>query len=182
MIKKLLQKLYFFYCRTQFKSLGPGTRINPTAWISKKKNISVGRGSFIGKKCHISVVKPSSLTIGEYVIISPYVKMFGGDHNIRTVGKYLLAVTTGGPNLPIVIEDDVMIGADAIILKGLTIGEGAIVAAGAVVTKSIPPYTIWGGNPAKKIGTRFSRDELIQHLKLMGSKYRIEDLEQNFPK
>lgn len=52
---------------------------------------------------------------------------------------------------PIVIEDDVFIGAHSIILKGVNIGQGAIIAAGSVVTKSIPAYETWGGNPAKKI-------------------------------
>lgn len=52
---------------------------------------------------------------------------------------------------PVTIEDDVFIGAKCIILKGVTIGKGSIIAAGSVVTKSIPPFEIWGGNPAKII-------------------------------
>jgi acetyltransferase-like isoleucine patch superfamily enzyme len=55
---------------------------------------------------------------------------------------------------PIIIEDDVWIGACAIILKGVTIGEGAIVAAGSVVTKNVEPYSLVGGNPAKLIKYR----------------------------
>jgi acetyltransferase-like isoleucine patch superfamily enzyme len=181
MIRSIFQKLYYLYCKIQFRSLGTNTRINPTAWISRKKNISIGHDSFIGKACHISIVKPSTLSIGNYVLISPYVKMFGGDHNFGMVGKRFITILEGGSNIPIVIEDDVMIGAEAIILKGIRIGEGAIVAAGAVVTKDIPPYTIWGGNPARKIGTRFTRDQLVQHLQLVGSNYKIDDLAEHFP-
>ncbi|MCC6640303.1 MAG: acyltransferase, partial [Deltaproteobacteria bacterium] len=55
---------------------------------------------------------------------------------------------------PVVIEDYVFIGAGAIITSGVTLGRGCIVAAGAVVSKSVPPYTIVGGNPAKPIGER----------------------------
>lgn len=55
---------------------------------------------------------------------------------------------------PIVIGDDVWLGYQVVVLKGVTIGAGAIVAAGAVVTHSIPPFEIWGGIPAKKIGNR----------------------------
>ena len=61
--------------------------------------------------------------------------------------------TTGGEKA-ITLEDDVWIGAEAVILKGVTIGRGAIVAAGSVVTKSVGAYEIWGGIPAKKIGMR----------------------------
>ena len=55
---------------------------------------------------------------------------------------------------PIEIADNVWIGANAVILRGVTIGQGAVVAAGAVVTKKIPPNEIWGGLPARKIGER----------------------------
>lgn len=181
MIKCLLKTILYTYYKWAFHSLGLGTKINPTSWIHNKKQISIGAHSFIGKSCHISIAAPSTLNIGNYVGISPYVKIFGGDRNFSTVGKHFMTITEGGPNIPIIIEDDVMIGADAIILKGVIIGEGAIIAAGTVVIKNISPYTIWGGNPAKKIGTRFSREDLIRHLELIGSKYRIEDIEQAFP-
>ena len=64
---------------------------------------------------------------------------------------------------PIVVGNDVWIGACAIIMSGVTIGDGAIVAAGSVVTKDVPPYTLVGGNPAKFIKKRFS-DETIASL------------------
>ena len=56
---------------------------------------------------------------------------------------------------PVVIEDDVWVGANVTILKGVTIGHGSVVAAGAVVTKSCPPYSIIGGVPAKVLRKRF---------------------------
>ena len=71
-----------------------------------------------------------------------------------------------GDNGVTIIEDDVWIGTGSIIMSGITIGRGSIVAAGAVVTKSIPPCEIWGGNPAKKIKNRFNNTEDIEkHLK-----------------
>ena len=57
-------------------------------------------------------------------------------------------------NAPIIIGDDVWLGVNVVILKGVNIGRGAIVAAGSVVTKSIAPYEIWGGMPAKKMSDR----------------------------
>jgi acetyltransferase-like isoleucine patch superfamily enzyme len=180
-MKHIIRFFFNIYFSHTFQHLGYNTKINPTSWINTKKQISIGHDCFIGKWCHISIVEPATLTIGNYVGISPYVKIFGGDHNYGVVGKWHTEVKEGGDNIPIVIEDDVSIGAGAIILKGIKIGEGAVVAAGAVVTKSIPPYTIWGGNPARKIGTRFSRGDLARHLEIIGSKYKIEDLEQYFP-
>ena len=64
---------------------------------------------------------------------------------------------------PITIEDDVWIGAHSIILKGVTIGRGSVVAAGAVVTKSFPPYSIIGGVPAKLLKMRFTEEEIKKH-------------------
>ena len=59
---------------------------------------------------------------------------------------------------PVIIGNDVWIGSNAIILQGVTVGDGAVVAAGAVVTHDIPPFSVWGGVPAKCIGKRFERD------------------------
>ena len=59
---------------------------------------------------------------------------------------------------PVVIEDDVWVGANVTILKGVTIGHGSVVAAGAVVTKSCPPYSIIGGVPAKVLKKRFDEE------------------------
>lgn len=60
-------------------------------------------------------------------------------------------VYTGIPNAPVIIKNSVWIGVNSVILKGVTIGEGAIVGAGSVVTKDVPAWTIVGGNPAKVI-------------------------------
>ena len=67
-----------------------------------------------------------------------------------------MGTQSDGPEAPVALENDVWIGANVVLLKGMTIGRGAIVAAGAVVRHSIPPYEICGGVPAKKIGERRS--------------------------
>ena len=66
-----------------------------------------------------------------------------------------------------VIEDDVWIGYGSIILSGIRIGTGSIIAAGSVVTHDVSPYSIWAGVPARKIANRFSEKELIQHLQMI---------------
>jgi acetyltransferase-like isoleucine patch superfamily enzyme len=65
------------------------------------------------------------------------------------------------------VEDDVWIGHGAIIVAGVTIGTGSIVAAGSVVTRDVPPFSIVGGNPARVIKMRFSQEDLVEHKKML---------------
>lgn len=71
--------------------------------------------------------------------------------------------TTKGP---IIIEDDVWIGMDSILLSGIRIGQGSVIASGSVVTKSFPPYSIIGGNPARILKQRFDNSKIKDLLKL----------------
>lgn len=67
----------------------------------------------------------------------------------------------------VVIEDDVWTGGNVMILKGVTIGRGSVIAAGAVVTKSCTPYSIIGGVPAKVLKMRFTPEEIEQHERII---------------
>ena len=88
-----------------------------------------------------------------------------GDHRSDVIGKIIINSDEKLPenDAPVIIEDDVWCGANVTILKGVTIGRGSVIAAGAVVTKSCPPYSIIGGIPAKVLKYRFSVDEAMQH-------------------
>lgn len=109
------------------------------------------------------------ITIGSKVMFGPDVMFVGGDHNAAVLGKYMYDVKEKLPenDLPIVVKKDVWIGARSIVLKGVTIGEGAIVAAGSLVLKDVPPYAIVGGVPAKVLKMRFSPEQIEQHRKLL---------------
>lgn len=109
------------------------------------------------------------------MIFGPRPTIITGDHRVDVIGKFIMDVSDNEklPNndLPVVIEDDVWCGANVTILKGVTIGHGSVVAAGAVVTKSFPPYSIIGGVPAKLIKMRFTREKAVENDKLLyGSK------------
>lgn len=93
-------------------------------------------------------------------------------------GRFIYDIGEGEKNpeddADVIIEDDVWVGCNVTILKGVTIGRGGIVAAGAVVTKSVPPYTIVGGVPAKKIGNRFKTvEDTIYHDSILFANNRI---------
>lgn len=109
------------------------------------------------------------LDIGNYVSIADNVTfILGGNHQYTGITTYPISAKTNNEpyidassNGPILIEDDVWIGYGSIIMSGITIGRGAIIAAGAVVTKNVEPYVIVGGNPARVIKRRISEEEQL---------------------
>ncbi len=92
-----------------------------------------------------------NILIGANTMLSPNVQIYAQNHGTNK-DEFIRNQTQTG--LGVIIEKNVWIGAGAIILDGVYINEGAIIAAGSVVTKNIPAFEIWAGNPAKKIGER----------------------------
>lgn len=114
--------------------------------IGGAKNISIGRGTFINSNARFGV--PSApVSIGRNVQVGPNVSFETVSHGL----VYVIGKGRGDTILPIIVEDEVWIGAGAIITGGVTIGKGAVVAAGAVVTKDVAPLNVVGGVPAKFI-------------------------------
>lgn len=128
----------------------------------------------------------SKLVIGNYCSIAPEVTfMLDVEHYTNHISTYpfraqiLNNEKEAFSNGNIIIDDDVWIGFRATILSGVHIGQGAVIAAGAVVTKDIPPYSIVGGIPAKIIKYRFDRDIIEILLKSNYANLRREDIENN---
>jgi acetyltransferase-like isoleucine patch superfamily enzyme len=111
----------------------------------KPENISIGRDTIIGDHCFLD--GRSTLHIGDHVNIASQVLIYNDEHNVNSPDF-------GNSFGPVVIKDYVFIGPRAIILPNVTVGRGAVIAAGAVVTKDVPDFEIWGGVPAKKISDR----------------------------
>jgi len=88
------------------------------------------------------------------------------DHLYNIVGKTMWNIVRGD-KYKIIVEDDVWIGYGAIILSPARISRGSVIAAGSVVTKDVPAYNIVGGNPAKLIKLRFTREEILEHENLL---------------
>jgi virginiamycin A acetyltransferase len=151
--------------------------------------VSIGKGSYGGLDIQ-SDVKDAKLTIGSYCSFAEVTFMLGHDHELHHISTYPFRARIVNPGSfeaiskgNITVDDDVWIGFRTTIMSGVHIGQGAVVAAGAVVTKDVPPYAIVGGVPARVIKYRFS-PEVIEHLlKLDYSKLtddmireRIDDL------
>lgn len=116
--------------------------------------LSNARGITIGYNCRINEnVFIQQATIGNNVLIAPNVAILSVSHNHENLEIPIVNQGDTEPNPPI-IKDGVWLGRNVVIMPGITIGEGAIVGAGAVVTKDVAPFTIVGGVPAKLIKSR----------------------------
>jgi acetyltransferase-like isoleucine patch superfamily enzyme len=121
-----------------------GLRVTLHRW----RGVHVGEGVFIGTDCMIETSKPHLVYIGNRVGLGARCTIVGHFRGIT------LADHTGDSTKHSVrIEDDVFIGPGVIILPNVTVGRGAVVAAGSVLTKSVPPLTMVQGNPAQPIAT-----------------------------
>lgn len=171
---------------------------NNLAWREKNKHnrvtcanifplklVKIGRESYGPIYVESFGAKGEELDIGNYVSIAKGVKfILGGGHNVDTLTTYpvknnifnqgIEAISKG----KIVVEDDVWIGTNTLVLSGVKIGKGAIVAAGSVVVKDIPPYAVVGGAPAKVIKYRFSEDLIEELLKIDFSKIEFSKIDK----
>lgn len=134
----------FFY-RISGVKIGERSAIHMGAKFYQTKNIHIGKGSILGEG--IVLDGRAKISIGDNVDIASDVSIYNGEHDIHD--KEFKPIFE-----PVVIEDYVFIGPRAIILPGVTIHKGAIVAAGSVVTKNVEEKAVVGGVPAKQIGSR----------------------------
>ena len=133
-------------------------------------NIILGKNVHIGSNANF-ISRNSKIIISDYVMFGPNVTIRGGDHRIDIIGKHIYEVKENEKlsknDKDVVIEEGVWVGCNVTILKGVIIGKGSVVAAGSVVTKSVPPYTIVAGNPARVIKERFSICQIVEHEKIL---------------
>ena len=133
-------------------------------------NISIGDNVSIGKYALVmSTIE--KIYIGNNIMFAPNVTMITGGHRTNIIGRYMINIMEH-EKMPeddqdIILEGDNWIGANSTILKGVVVGEGSIIAAGAVVTTNVPPYSIVGGVPAKVIKRRFDLNEIDKHRKML---------------
>ena len=172
-IKDLMNQIYTKLVPSRFRAdwmhRGKNVHIDyASSLFVPFKHIWLGDDIYIGPRALFYCTKSKIIIMGK-VTIGPSLTIMAGDHNYKTIGKFVFDEVTKMPenDQDVVIEPDVWIGCNVTILKGITIHHGAIVGAGTVVTKDIPPYAIVAGNPAKIIKSRFTPEEIEQHERIL---------------
>jgi acetyltransferase-like isoleucine patch superfamily enzyme len=127
-------------CKIAFVAPG-GFRVRP--WLQRLRGVVIGKNVFISQFVYIDEIHPSDVSIGDNCIIG-----------LRTS---IISHFYSGPRRPVsngkvVIEKDVFIGPHSVILPNVTIGEGAVIRAGTVVSRNVPPHTFWGPPAAEALG------------------------------
>jgi chloramphenicol O-acetyltransferase type B len=181
-MKKIITKardLYLVKIKWRRYVIASGFHAGARVRLWARKTLIIGKHFYIGRDSQIE----TDCIIGDYVIIGNKVGIVGRyDHNYQETGvpvriaesirdenynwKGLSSITR--------IGNDVWIGYGAIIMGGVTIHDGAIIAAGSVVSKDVEPYSIYAGVPAKKIKERFDSDiELARHKAILKENYQL---------
>lgn len=171
-----------FFIKRSMGHCGKNVMIKPTTSVFKGiKNFYISDDVRIARYAVIYSTR-AKVIIGSKVGIAPYLKIITGNHRINNIGHFMF---DGDYNKrpeddqDVIIEGDSWLGVNVTILSGVTIGRGSVITAGAVVTKSCPPYSIIGGVPAKVLKYRFTIDEVMEHERLLypkGNRLNREEL------
>lgn len=196
MLKLLIKKIYqIIYSKVEsyfYPTLNP--QVNNSLDKSGKK-IMIGAYTYGYEKLNLATWgEDTKVVIGKFCSISSGLILFcGGNHRVDWITTYPFGHV---PNSPIkskavigtpktkgdiIIGNDVWIGKDVIIMSGITIGDGAVISANSNVVKDIPPYSIFGGNPAKLLKKRFPEEFITEFLEIRWWDYPIEDIEKIIP-
>ena len=175
-------KFYGYFIKKSMGKCGKNVKIMPSTSIFKgienfhfSNNVRISRYAVIYST-------DAKVFIGEKVGIAPYLKIITGNHRFDKVGHFVFDgdyEKRPEDDKDVIIEGDSWFGINVTILAGVTIGRGTMIAAGAVVIKSCPPYSIIGGNPARVLKFRFTVNEILEHEKVLYSvekRYSREEL------
>ena len=180
MLRKIIYTCYFvvnLFSRGIYKICIMPIKLQ--LFASCGKNVIIGKGSsftykniHIGNKVYIGgnalfMCTRAKIFLGNNIMFGPHVFIITGGHRMDILGNYMVDVKDKDKrpedDRDVIIQDDVWVGANSIILRGVIVGEGSVIAAGSVVNKDVIPYSIVGGVPAKLLKMRFNKEEIIIH-------------------
>ncbi len=168
MIKSLYRSLMRRSAIRKNVTFAPDLRVGSGCFINAADGLTIGAKVAIGTNVWISC----NGSIGDGVMIASQVGIVSRyEHDACEIGSLISGSTTlGSPGSrprderdAVIIGDDVWIGFNATILSGVTIGKGAVIAAASVVTKNVADYDVVAGNPARRVGERFSQADRLLH-------------------
>lgn len=182
LIQFIQDKLWAYFIKRSMGHCGKNVMIKPTTSIFKGlENFYIDDDVRIARYAVIYSTR-AKVFIGSKTGIAPYLKIITGNHRINNVVFFMFDGDNNknpDDDKDVIIEGDSWFGINVTILSGVTIGRGSVVAAGAVVNKSCPPYSIIGGVPAKVLKFRFTIDEVLEHERKLYSedkRYTKEEL------
>lgn len=176
----IIDKILTLCYKKQMISCGHHVTFKPsTSNIKGIENMSFGSYVRIHKYATI-FSSDAKLIIGNKVALGPKVTIMTGNHATDTIGTYMWDVhdKKDGLDKDVIIEDEIWVGSNVTILSGAHISRGCVIAAGAIVNKYIPPYSIVGGVPAKVLKYRFTPEQIIEHEKALYVSEKRLTLEQ----
>lgn len=167
----LLQRLlsYGGIAKRKFKTCGENSMISRGSVFGYSERIAIGNGVYIGPEARFYGL--GGITVADGVIIAPRVSILSANHNYDSPDLKYLPFDQRVVLQSVAIEQYVWIGYGSIITPGVTIGEGAVVAAGSVVVNDVPSCAVVGGNPAQII--KYRNREIYHQLKEEGKLYVV---------
>lgn len=171
--------------KSQFGAFGKDARITPPCSLSGSKNIYFGEGCVIDANSLLYATN-AKIIFKKHVVSAEGLHIVTGAHE-RRIGRFCATITEEEKDhskkldADVVIEEDVWFGLNVLVMPGVVIGRGATVGAGSVVTKSIPPYCVAAGIPAKPIKFYWTIDEIIEHEAMLypqNERYTQEELKE----
>lgn len=191
-VSKVSRKINQYLENRKYKNLAKGCRVPIDITVSKRDNLVMMEGADLEPGALILNVH-AKFIMGRFSGAGPNLTVITGNH-MSVIGKYLMQVTDddkklydpeGKQDQDVVLEEDVWLGSNVVLLNGVKIGRGAVIAAGSVCRNKIPPYAIVVGNPAKVVGFRFTPEQIEEHETLLyPENERIDraQLEKNYKK
>lgn len=146
----LLNRLKAAFLRLNGARVGTRVVLYPGVWIAPGRGLTLGDDVDLALDVYIET--SGGVEIGARVLVGPRTCILSANHSVPLGGGRIFGA--GRSEAPVVIENDVWLGANVMVLPGVRIGEGAVVGAGSVVTRSIPAMTVAAGNPARVIRER----------------------------
>lgn len=147
---------------TKLGYFGKGAALGIPADLKKPENIFLYDNARIGRRSTILTMGNSKFIMKRGCLTAEGLVVITSNHH-QNPGSFLSGGNEDNVYGDIIVEEDVWIGMNVILLPGVRIGRGAIIGAGSVVTKSIPPYSVAAGNPAKVIRIKWSINKILEH-------------------
>lgn len=177
----------FFTRKSGFGYCADNAILTPPLHVKNKTNVFIYEDVGIGANLYISATNAKCIIKSRTAIANDFTVQTG--NHARIVGKFVTNITEAnkpkGFDKDVIIENDVWIGSRVTVLSGVHVSRGATIAAGAVVNKDVPPYSIVGGVPARVIKFYWTIDQILEHEKGLypeNERFSREELESEFCK